>query len=50
MKKLLYPLLAGMALVIAACSAKKSEDKLDGLGINLQNIDTAIRRQRGLDF
>jgi putative endopeptidase len=45
MKKLLYPLLAGMALVIAACSAKKSEDKLDGLGINLQNIDTAIRPQ-----
>ncbi len=45
MKKLLYPLLAGTVLVIAACSAKKSEDKLAGLGINLQNIDTSVRPQ-----
>ena len=45
MKKLLYPLLAGTVLVIAACSTKKSEGKLDGLGINLQNIDTAVRPQ-----
>ncbi len=45
MKKLFYPLLAGTVLVIAACSEKKSEDKLAGLGINLQNIDTAVRPQ-----
>ena len=45
MKKLFYPLLAGTVLVIAGCSEKKSEDKLAGLGINLQNIDTAVRPQ-----
>lgn len=38
-------MLAGTALLIVACNGKKPEEKHEGLGINLQNIDTAVRPQ-----
>ncbi|HYI77937.1 MAG TPA: M13 family peptidase, partial [Chryseolinea sp.] len=44
MKKLIYPLLAGLALIIASCSSK-TNDEASGVGISLEHIDTTVRPQ-----
>jgi putative endopeptidase len=45
MKKLISPVFAGIAIIVASCSTPKTEEKPTGLGINLDNIDTAVRPQ-----
>ena len=44
MKNLISPLLAVIGLLMAACAPQK-EEKPTGIGINLENIDTAVRPQ-----
>lgn len=44
MKNLVYALIAGIAVLSSSC-AKKTDEKSQGVGINLQNIDTAVRPQ-----
>lgn len=45
MKNKMYPLLAGLGLLMASCATQKSDEKSTGIGINLENIDTAVRPQ-----
>src|SRR5688572_23900708 len=45
MKKLLYPLLGGIALLISSCATQKGDESAEGVGINLEHIDTAVRPQ-----
>lgn len=45
MKKILYPLLAGAGFLIASCASQKTEEKLSGVGIDLQHVDSAVRPQ-----
>jgi putative endopeptidase len=37
--------LAGITLLLSSCANQKPEENLSGVGINLENIDTAVRPQ-----
>ena len=45
MKKLIYPVLAGIALLGTSCASQKTDEGSGGIGITLENIDTTIRPQ-----
>jgi len=45
MKKLVFSILAAATLLIFSCSPGKKQEQPAGLGINLENIDTAVRPQ-----
>src|SRR3990170_907536 len=45
MKKIWYPLIVGAGFLIVSCASQKSEEKPTGIGINLENIDSAVRPQ-----
>lgn len=45
MKKLAFSILAAGMLLIFSCSTEKKQEQLTGLGINPENIDTAVRPQ-----
>jgi putative endopeptidase len=45
MKKLKLFGLAGVTLLLSSCGSQKPEENLAGTGINLENIDTAVRPQ-----
>jgi putative endopeptidase len=45
MKKLKLFGLAGVTLLLSSCGSQKPEENLAGIGINLENIDTAVRPQ-----
>lgn len=37
--------LAGLTMLLSSCANQKPEENLSGIGINLENIDTAVRPQ-----
>ena len=45
MKKLLYPLLTGVAFLGASCASEKTDENIDGIGINLEHVDSTVRPQ-----
>jgi putative endopeptidase len=45
MKKLIFCMLTGWALILLSCSTEKKQQELTAVGINLENIDTAVRPQ-----
>ncbi len=45
MKKLVFAILTTGGLTFFGCSPEKKQEGLGGLGINLENIDTAVRPQ-----
>jgi putative endopeptidase len=45
MKTLMYPLLAGIALLASSCASQKTDEGSSGIGITLENIDTTVRPQ-----
>lgn len=45
MKKLIYPFLGGVALLISSCASQKADENAEGVGITLENIDTTVRPQ-----
>lgn len=45
MKKIMYAYVAGMALLLSSCNTQKAEEKAEGVGINMEHIDTTVRPQ-----